>query len=144
MKSPRLFTMGVLALIPTTTLAQYEDPSTDTPDWVTPTITFPSPYAAPSIFTTTDSAGACLASLQLYSSISCAVQTTEWLSTTTLKFGVDCLGCSNLDWSYRRNNCPMGGHHTPKPPTTITAVPRTRWDFVCAPTLAPAGPVTRT
>ncbi|KAB5531412.1 hypothetical protein GE09DRAFT_1146992 [Coniochaeta sp. 2T2.1] len=138
MPSLRFVTLAFGALVlSTTTLAQEDDPTTV---WITPTVTLPSPYDLPSIYAT-DGTGSCeQATLALYSSKNCRLQTTVYPSTTTLAFPIDCLGCSQLTTSVRAGQCPMGGHHSSYPDTTMTA-PRTRWSFVCAPTPAPAGPI---
>lgn len=139
MHSKFYIALGALLLSPTTA-AQEEDPTPTTPSWITPTVSLPSPYDSPSLYVTADSTGACQASLALYSSINCKLQTTVYPSTTTLAFAVDCLGCSQLATSVRHGLCPLGGHHSSYPDTTLTT-PRTRWSFVCAPTPALAGPI---
>ena len=117
-----------------------DDPTPTTPSWVTPTVTLPSPYGSPSMYVTADSAGSCRATLCVYHSPNCKLQTTVYPSTTTVAFGVDCMGCSQLSVSLRAGPCGMGGHHTKYPDTTM-ATPSTKWSFVCAPTPAPAGPL---
>ncbi|OIW22517.1 hypothetical protein CONLIGDRAFT_650528 [Coniochaeta ligniaria NRRL 30616] len=127
--------LGAL-LVSSTTATQADDPTPTTPSWITPTVSLPSPYDSPSIYITAASAGACQASLAVYSSINCKLQTTLYPSTTTLAFNVDCMGCSKLALSVRAGHCPLGGQHSSYPDTTLTT-PRTRWSFVCAPTPAP-------
>lgn len=137
MRSLLSLAVGAL-MLPWTTTAQDDDPTPTTPNWITPTVSLPSPYDSPSIYLTADSLGACQASLAVYSSINCRLQTTVYPSTTTLAFDVDCMGCSRLALSIRPGHCPLGGHHSSYPDTTLTT-PRTRWSFVCAPTPTPVG-----
>jgi hypothetical protein len=131
--------LALSASLVSSAAAQEDDPTTTEPAWITPTVTLPSPYDSPSIYVTVDGAGSCTASLEAYRSINCKLQTTVYPSTTTLNFPIDCLGSSNLALSIRPGHCPLGGHHSSYPDTTLTA-PRTMWSFVCAPTPAPVRP----
>jgi hypothetical protein len=119
---------------------QEAGPTPTTPSWITPSVTLPSPYDSPSIYVTTDSAGSCEALLQVYFSRNCKLQTTVYPSSTTISYGMDCLGCSTLTLSVRHGLCPLGGHHSSYPDTILTT-PSTKWSFVCAPTPAPDGPL---
>src|SRR5689334_1925455 len=85
-----------------------EYPTPTTPHWITPAVTLPSPYGHPSLYVTQDSAGECLASLQVYYTRTCRVQTTIWDGTTTSLVSVDCQGCTRLSSSVLVGHCPLG------------------------------------
>ncbi|KAH6627920.1 hypothetical protein F5144DRAFT_288771 [Chaetomium tenue] len=115
-----------------------DDPTPATPHWITPAVTLPSPYGHPSLYVTQNGAGECLASLQVYYTRTCRVQTTVWDGTTTSRVSVDCQGCTRLASSILVGHCPLGVHYTPYPDTTMSR-PWTSFSFVCAPTPTPAG-----
>ncbi|KAK3385482.1 hypothetical protein B0H63DRAFT_510281 [Podospora didyma] len=103
--------------------------------WTSLDMVVPHPYSSPSI-SLTEELGTTTAVFSIFSANPCGGQT-EFASTKTVNLPVDCKGASQLSVTIQRGRCPLGGRKPPAIVDTVTATPRTSFDFTCAPT--PAG-----